>query len=241
MSVLLPKIKAETVFNLFKHLSGQSYQYFLDRQVSQLSKQLNQAMNGIEPLINALFTSLLPIFLALIFSGLFMATVSIYFMIVLWCWSAVVVAYTYYARSQGLALSREYASTNQSLAEHVSDCVLNINNVIYNAAQEDELTALKHSIKKMAVKDSRVRQYVSRTRFFHGVLSSALLVLVIAGLVAGYNKGTATVGQVVFILSITFGMSTLVTQFGVNLIRFARDRRQLLDGLRLLNHRHTMV
>lgn len=237
-----PKIKANTIYQMFCYLIGQSYCYFENKHAGFLINKITNVFSCLDQMLIAFFIDLFPPIVAIIISGIFMATVSPIFSIIFWLWAVSIIIYTYKTALVVGDLSKNVAGTRSILTGDTVDCIANINNVLFSATQKYEASVIKKDIDIMADKELWFRVYSSKTHLIRGIFSGIFLILLLIGLMYLYAQNKISAGDFVSIIMLSFSMISLLGgATGGAFVDLCASIGSLREGLGLLQEEYEVI
>lgn len=237
-----PKIKANATYQMFCYLTGQSYRYFENKHTGSLTNKITNACIYLDQMLSTFFIDLFPPIVAIIISGVFMATVSPIFSIIFWLWAASIIIYTYKTALVIGDLSKDVAGIRSTLTGNIVDCIANINNVLFSATQKCEASVIKKDIDIMADKELRFRAYNSKTHLVRGIFTGIFLILLLIGLMHLYALNKISAGDFVSIIMLSFSMIGLLGgTTGGAFVDLCASIGSLREGLELLQDEYEVA
>lgn len=231
----VPFTKRKIVLDMLHHLGMQSSKYYEDKYSGDLVNKVNNAANSIDPVFMPLMTTLLPQFLAIVFSGLMLATVSPIFSILFWCWATALVMYSYHSARVGKEKSKNFASVSSKTYGLMTDILTNIQCVIVNATLHRELNTLSGALDGLTEKDQSMQRYLTKLRFIQLLFTNFLILANMIVLIYGYDNNWVSVGEFVFVLDLVFAISVVTREVGANLLELMKALGRLQEGLAIFD------
>jgi len=238
----LPKIKANTIYQMFCYLTGQSYRYFENKHTGFLINKITNAFGCLDQLIYIFFIDLFTQAIGIIISGIFMATVSPIFSIIFWLWAASIIIYNYKTALVTSDLSKDAAGIKSALTGDVVDCLSNVNNVLFSATQKYEAAAIKKDLAVMIAKETKFRVYSGKTNLVKGgVFTGIFLTLLLVGLMHFYALNKISAGDFVSIIMLSFAMIGSIGSAGSSFMELCVNIGSLREGLELLQDEYEVA
>jgi len=184
---------------------------------------------------------LFPPIIAIILSGIFMATVSPVFSIIFWFWAIGIIIYTYKTALIVSNLSKDAAGIRSALTGNIVDCISNINNVLFSATQAREASVIKKDLDVMITKEKELLIYNSKTYLVKGVFTGIFLILLLVGLMHLYAQNKISAGDFVSIIMLSFAMIGFLGPTGSAFMTLCINIGSLREGLELLQDEYEVA
>jgi ATP-binding cassette subfamily B protein len=193
--------------DLFRHLTGHSPSYFVNRAPGALTGRITATSNALYTIENMLVWNVLPPCMATVFAIGFVACVSWAMAACLVIIAGVVIVVMFHRAAAGKPLHHEFANQAAAVDGEMTDVVGNMAIVKafgclphehrrFDAKVERELTARRRSL-----------FYLERLRIAHALVAVGLTMILLAWAILLWERDAATTGDVVLVC--TLGLSVL--------------------------------
>lgn len=229
-----PKIRTEIYVAMFDHLSNHSLAFFQQNFSGDLANKIASMAEGIETTIKITIQSILGNLLTVAIAIVLLCTVHAVFAIILLIWIIIYVACGYKLSVNTAAHANNLAAINNLTLGKMVDRIANIVSmkVFSNISYESKI--VENDINAVGTKDITLQKQIMKTHAFLNLIYTALIVLLLAGLIHGRMQGWVTVGDFAFILSLSItiaGMVNALNQAFPTLSREIGKCQQALDAI----------
>jgi len=193
--------------DLFRHLTGHSPSYFLNRMPGTLTSRITATSNAVFTVENMFVWNVLPPCVASVAAILLVLTISVTMAAVLTVIAGAMVIVMFRMAAAGRPLHHDFARKAAAIDGEMVDVISNMPLVKafcgvgrehrrFDAIVDREMTARRRSL-----------LYLERLRILHAVITVALTIGLAAWAILLWQRGAATTGDVV--LACTLGLSIL--------------------------------
>jgi ATP-binding cassette, subfamily B, bacterial len=213
-----PFVRARVVSYAFSYLSLHSHQYFQDNLSGDLANKIQDIGKSIENIFEPIMT-IMYIICTVLITTIIAYTISFYFSIAIIIWVILFVMLSFALSKNIIHYSKDLAEIKSLLSGKYVDSLMNIFNINIFARQKFEKNYLEKISDEVAEKDVCLRWKLLKLWAIQGTLCALILGVMIFILIYLRSKGLVTVGDFVFIVSITitvihqvFGIAELVSR-----------------------------
>jgi ATP-binding cassette subfamily B protein len=217
--------------DLFGHLSGHSPSYFAERLPGALASRITATSNATFTVENTGSWNVLPPCVAVVCSILFIGSVNLTMAGALVAASAALGALIFHLARRGTPLHRSFASKAAAVDGQLVDVIGNMGVVRAFGAmfREQSRIASTIGIEMGARRASLI--YLEGLRLIHAVITTLLIAGVVAWGITLWQSGAATVGDLVLITSLSFGILHCTRDLAVALVDLTQHVARLEEAI----------
>jgi ATP-binding cassette subfamily B protein len=207
---LFPKLRTEISIALFDHLTEHSVSYFQRNFSGDLANKVQNVSDSVESIIQNINRYVVANVVTLSISLILLATVHVFFAVVLLLWGIAYVLNGYAMAKKTARIAHQFSHSNSFLTGQLVDSISNIlsakifSNVSFEKGRIDE------AVNTVGDQDKLLQKQVMWTDFYQNIIFTALIACLMAGLIYGRVHGLITVGDFAFILSLSITIAMMV-------------------------------
>ena len=226
--------------DLFSHLSGHSPSYFAERLPGALASRITATANAAFTTENTGSWNVLPPCVAVVGSIILIGSVNLTMAAALVGASACLGALVFHLARHGTPLHRSFAAKAATVDGEMVDIIGNMPVVRAFGAMYREQRRVAETIGvEMGARSSSLI-YLERLRLIHAVITTALIAGVVAWALLLWRGGTATVGDLVLITSLSIGILHCTRDLAVALVDLTQHIARLEEAIGALLSAHDL-
>jgi ATP-binding cassette subfamily B protein len=226
--------------DLFDHLSRHSPSYFAERLPGALAGRITAASNAAFTVSNTMSWNVLPPCIAVICAIALIGTVDPIMAGTLLAIAAALGALIYFMARKGTGLHRDYAQQAAAVDGELVDVVGNFGVVRAFGATLREQRRFAGTVRTEMHSRSTSLLYMERLRLVHAVLTAFLTAAIIGWTLMLWQRGQATVGDIVLITSLAFGILHGSRDLAVALVDLTQHLSRLEESVGALLSEHEL-
>ena len=235
---LFVRLYTEITLDIFNYTAKHSYRFFQERFSGSIANKILYLPRDIESLLRTVADKFVPKILAVLVAVMMLVFIQPIFSIILLVWVIVFVSGTCLLANRSFKNSITFSKSLNRLDGKLIDSISNIitGKIFANLAFESKIIKSEHE---------QVNHNYTVMKFFnikiHALQGMAVTLLVAAMLTALINfrmQGLVTVGDFVFVLSLSSSIIMSVWNLGQDLVNFTRDSGKCQNALSLINVPH---
>jgi len=199
---IFPEVRLRVFSETFSHVSAHSHQYFQDNLAGDLVNKISNIGEGIESIFLPMI-SIANIFFTVLIAVCISYTINIYFSLALIIWAMFFIIISISLSRDIIHYSKDLAQIKSILSGKYVDSLMNIFNVSIFARQAFERSYLEKTSYEVMTKDIALRWKLLKLWTIQGILCALILAIMIFILIFLRSKGDVTIGDFVFIISMT--------------------------------------
>jgi ATP-binding cassette subfamily B protein len=217
--------------DLFGHLSGHSPSYFAERLPGALASRITATSNATFTVENTGSWNVLPPCVAVVCSIVFIGSVNLTMAGALVAASAALGALIFYLARRGTPLHRSFATKAAAVDGELVDVIGNMGVVRAFGAMFREQSRISSTIGiEMGARRTSLI-YLERLRLIHAVITTLLIAGMVAWGITLWQGGAATVGDLVLITSLSFGILHCTRDLAVALVDLTQHVARLEEAI----------
>jgi ATP-binding cassette subfamily B protein len=190
--------------DLFAHLSGHSPSYFAERLPGALASRITATSNAAFTLLNTGSWNVLPPCIGVAFAIVFIGSVNPSLALVLAGCAAALGAVVFSLAGRGTGLHRTFAASAATVDGELVDVISNFGVVRAFGATFREQARISETMEHEMAARRRSLYYLEHLRLVHAVLTALLTAGVMAWGIVLWQRGQATVGDLVLLTALAF-------------------------------------
>jgi ATP-binding cassette subfamily B protein len=226
--------------DMFDHLSRHSPAYFAERLPGALASRVTAASNAAFTVSNTMAWNVLPPCIAVLCAILLIGTVDPIMAGSLFAVAAALGALIHYMARNGTPLHRDYARQAAAVDGELVDVVGNFGVVRAFGATLREQRRFAGTLRSEMAARSNSLLYMERLRLTHAVLTAVLTAGIIGWTLMLWQHGQATVGDIVLITSLAFGILHGSRDLAVALVDLTQHLSRLEESVGSLLTEHEL-
>ena len=217
--------------DLFGHLSGHSPSYFAERLPGALASRITATSNATFTVENTGSWNVLPPCVAVVCSIVFIGSVNLTMAGALVAASAALGALIFYLARRGTPLHRSFATKAAAVDGELVDVIGNMGVVRAFGAMFREQSRISSTIGiEMGARRTSLI-YLERLRLIHAIITTLLIAGMVAWGITLWQGGAATVGDLVLITSLSFGILHCTRDLAVALVDLTQHVARLEEAI----------
>lgn len=215
-----------------KDMYKQSQQFFHDRFSGSISTSLRDISDGLSDIVYEIVFQFIPAFFLFVSLGFVMFKMHFAYILVLLVWMVFQVCLIRYTQKQSQLRSKNYADKRSELFGKIIDSISNHLSVTSFTATEHEQARIKETETQLIDRRAHAMHYHQGVTF---ISASIEVLFVFAGILPIYlyqfQKGEATVGDLMLILLGIYGMMKVVQNISERMLVFYEQIGTCQDAL----------
>ncbi len=217
--------------DLFAHLSGHSPSYFAERLPGALASRITATSNAAFTTANTSSWNVLPPCVAVACSIIFIGSVNPIMAGALVAAAAVLGALVFHLAQRGTPLHRSFAAKAAAVDGELVDVIGNMGVVRAFGAMFREQKRIAATIGTEMGARSTSLIYLERLRLIHAVITTVLISGVVGWGIMLWQDGAATVGDLVLITTLSFGILHCTRDLAVALVDLTQHVARLEEAI----------
>ena len=226
--------------DLFDHLSRHSPSYFAERLPGALAGRITAASNAAYTVSNTMAWNVLPPCIAVLCSILLIGMVDPFMAVTLLTIAAALGVLIHYMARRGTPLHRDFAQKAAAVDGELVDVVGNFGVVRAFGATFREQRRFASTLRTEMATRSTSLLYMEKLRLTHSVLTAILTAGIIGWTLTLWQHGQATVGDIVLITSLAFGILHGSRDLAVALVDLTQHLSRLEEAVGALLSEHEL-
>ena len=224
--------------DLFAHLAGHSPNYFSERLPGALASRVSATANAAFTLENTGVWNVIPPCVAVTLSIAYIGSVNVALAMTLLLTAAAVGVLIFWLARRGTPMHSDYAEKAAGVDGELVDVVGNFNVVRAFGAATRERRRYAATMDKEMASRRRSLYFLEHIRLVHAILTAALTAGVVGWGLLLWQNDRATVGDIVLITSLAFGILHGTRDLAVSLVDLTQHVARLGEaiGVLLLPH-----
>jgi len=227
-------VSADLRRDLFRHVTGHAPNYFMDRLPGTLTSRITATANAVYTTENMCVWNVLPPCVATFTAILFVSTVSVSMAAVLMVVAGIVVVAMFHLAARGRPLHHEFADKAAAVDGEMVDVIGNMPMVRAFCGITRELTRFDATIDRESSARRCSLRYLERLRLFHALVTVVLTVGLLAWVIALWQRGAATTGDVVLVCTLGLSVLHATRDLAVALVDVTQHMARLSEALMTL-------
>ena len=220
--------------DLFAYLSGHSPSYFADRLPGGLASRVSATGNAVFTLENTGVWNVLPPCFAVICAVLFIGSVNPRLAITLVAIAMAMGVVIFFLARAGTDLHRDFATKAAAVDGELVDIIGNVSVVRAFGASLREQKRIGATIRSEMGARRRSLVYLEKLRLLHAVMTALLTAGVVCWGILLWQKGQATVGDIVLLTSLAFSILHGTRDLAVSLVDLTQHVARLEEAIGVL-------
>jgi ATP-binding cassette, subfamily B, bacterial len=226
--------------DLFRHLSGHSPSYFTERLPGALASRITATANAAFTTENTGSWNVLPPCVGVVCAIVFISFVNLLMAATLVAFAAGLGALVFHLAHRGTPLHRSFAAKAAAVDGELVDVIGNMGVVRAFGAtlREQKRIGATIGVETGARRSSLL--YLERLRLIHAVITASLIAGVVAWGILLWQHGQATVGDLVLISALSFGILHSTRDLAVALVDLTQHIARLEEAIAALLTEHEL-
>ncbi len=232
------RLYTDITLTVFDYTAGHSYRFFQENFAGSIANKILYLPRDIESLLRAVTDNFVPKILAVLIAASMLMLVQPLFSIILLIWVFLFVSGTCLLAVKSTKNALVFSKSINALDGKLIDSVSNIitGKIFANLDFESQRMADIHV--DVNNKYKIMQMFNMKLHALQGVGVTILVAVMLAALIYGRMHEWVTVGDFVFVLSLSASIIMNVWNLGQELINFTRDSGKCQDALSLINVPH---
>ncbi|MGE0224934.1 MAG: ABC transporter ATP-binding protein [Acetobacteraceae bacterium] len=226
--------------DLFAHLSGHSPSFFSERLPGALASRISATANAAFTVENTGSWNVLPPCIAVTFAILFIGSVNPPLALVLSGFALCLGLFIYWLARRGTSLHRAYASNAAGVDGELVDVISNFGVVRAFGATFREQARIGERVGQEMAARRRSLYYLEHLRLIHAVLTVLLTAGVVAWGLMLWQRGQASVGDLVLVTTLAFTILHGTRDLAVALVDLTQHIARLEEAISALLIAHEL-
>lgn len=237
-SLTFPQVTADLRADLFRHLADHGPRYFADRLPGTLTSRITATSNAVFTLENMFAWNVLPPIVGNIGAVVVLASVSLPVTAGLLLVASVMVLIIFCLAAAARPLHRAFADKAAVVDGEVVDVIGNMAIVRAFGGIRREGRRVKEALDQEAGARQRSLLFMDRLRSFHSAMVVAMMVGLLAWVIALWQRGAATTGDVVLVCTLGFSILQATRELAYAFVDVTQHMARLAEaiGTLLLPH-----
>ncbi|WP_298625281.1 ABC transporter ATP-binding protein [uncultured Legionella sp.] len=201
---VIPRFQADVRMSVFDYLSKQSYHYFSNQMAGSLANKINDLPRALDSIFMIITWYGIAAFSSIIVALILMCTINYWFAIVLLTWIILQLFISYKLSKKVDRYSIDNAEDKSELSGKIVDSLSNSSAVKLFARAKEELAYVKVSQDREENSNKKLTIYMNIFRLYLDIPVTVMLSTMIYLLLAFWQKGLITTGDLVFIFNVSF-------------------------------------
>jgi ATP-binding cassette subfamily B protein len=230
-SYTFPSVTCDLRRDLFRHLTGHSQSYFMDRMPGMLTSRITATSNAVYMLENMFIWNVLPPCVGTFGAIALVLTVSGPMAALLVVVAAVVVVTMFRLAAAGKPLHHDFADKAAAVDGEMIDVVGNMPIVRAFGGIVREHRRFDATLDRELGARQRSLRYLERLRLLHAVVTVILTVALLAWAIMLWERGAATAGEVVLVCTLGLSVLHATRDLAVALVDVTQHMARLSEAL----------
>lgn len=156
-------------------------------------------------------------------------------------WAIAFVSITLLFTKKTKHLSHVFSESKSTLSGKIVDSVTNLMNIRLFSRNDYENNRLGNAVTDTVNKDRAVQWYILKMRIFWDVSFMMLICGMLGALIFMYSKGTITVGDFAFVMTVSINIFMYLWQMAAGFVQFAEELGKCSQALTIVTTPHEIV
>lgn len=220
--------------DLFRYLTGHAPSYFSDRLPGMLSSRITATSNAVFTMENMMVWNVLPPLAATLGAVLFLATISLPITIAAIVISAALCFILFRMAAAGRPLHHGFADRAAAVDGELVDIITNMPIVRAFGGLHREFQRFEETVDGEMKARRRSLVYLEKLRLFHGIVTIALTIALLAWIIILWQRGMASNGDVVLVCTLGFTILHATRDLAVALVDVTQHMARLSEAIATL-------
>lgn len=231
---LFPKLRTEISVALFKHLTKHSVSFFQRSFSGDLANKTQSVSEGIEAMILGFNQYICGNLFMLIISLALLATVHIYFSIILFFGIASLILSGYLLNKKTTSFAHDFAEEKSKVAGQLVDSISNIMSAKIFSNTAHETNRIEGVFNSVGQKDKLLQKHIMFISLNLNIIYMMFIALLMAGLIYFRIHGTLTAGDFAFILGLSITTSAMISGLNDRMPEFSKNIGKCQQALNVI-------
>jgi len=229
-----PSVTCDLRRDLFRHLTGHSPSYFMDRMPGMLTSRITATSNAVYMLENMFIWNVLPPCLGTFGAIALVLTVSGPMATLLVVVAAIVVVTMFRLAAAGKPLHHDFADKAAAVDGEMIDVIGNMPVVRAFGGIAREHSRFDATLDRELGARQRSLRYLERLRLLHAVVTVILTIGLLAWAIVLWQRGAASAGEVVLVCTLGLSVLHATRDLAVALVDVTQHMARLSEALATL-------
>ena len=220
--------------DLFRYLTGHAPSYFADRLPGMLSSRITATSNAVFTMENMMVWNVLPPLAATLGAVLFLATISLPITLAAIAISIILCFILFRMAAAGRPLHHGFADRAAAVDGELVDIITNMPIVRAFGGLHREFQRFEETVEGEMKARRRSLVYLEKLRLFHGVVTIALTIALLAWIIILWQRGMASNGDVVLVCTLGFTILHATRDLAVALVDVTQHMARLSEAVATL-------
>ncbi|MBY0406562.1 MAG: ABC transporter ATP-binding protein/permease [Rickettsiales bacterium] len=236
-----PLLQADIREKLTGYVFGHSHRYFSSHLTGSISNKIGDMVHGVHFMVTQGVRFYIPSVVCALFTAAIMASISPLFAAVLLGWTVAHLAICAYYSKLCDTVAFTHSELRSELMGRIVDSISNFITVRLFARQAEELAYIHRFQQQEIAAHRRMIFTIAKVKMLLEVPCFLMIVLLIRVLVARWQEGLVSSGDVAFILSTTINLMYLLWRVGMEFPTFYREIGVCQQALALVQEPHELL
>jgi ABC-type multidrug transport system, ATPase and permease components len=220
--------------DIFRHLTGHAPSYFSDRLPGMLTSRITATSNAVFTVENMFVWNVLPPCIATISAILLIGTVSVTMSAGLLLIAGVMVVGMFHMAAAGRPLHDDFADKAAAVDGEMVDVINNMPLVRAFCGLSHEHDRFDATVKRELNARGRSLRYLEKLRITHAVVTVLLTIALLAWVIALWQRGAATTGDVVLVCTLGLSILSATRDLAVALVDVTQHVARMTEAIATL-------
>jgi ATP-binding cassette subfamily B protein len=227
--------------DLFRHLTGHAPSYFSERLPGMLTSRVTATSNAVFTVENMMIWNVMPPCIATIAAIVLIGTVSPAMSVGLIMVAAIMVFAMFCFAAAGKSLHDDYASKAAAVDGEMVDVINNMPLVRAFGGFGHEHDRFDATVGRELIARGRSLRYLEKLRISHAAVTVVLTIALLAWVVALWQRGAATTGDVVLVCTLGLAILSATRDLAVALVDVTQHSARLAEAVATLLQPHELI
>ena len=226
--------------DMFRHLTGHAPSYFSDRLPGMLTSRITATSNAVFTVENMFVWNVLPPCVATISAILLIGTVSVAMSAGLIVIALIMLVAMFRLAAAGKPLHDDFADKAAAVDGEMVDVISNMPLVRAFCGLSYEHDRFDATVERELDARGRSLRYLEKVRLVHAVVTVVLTIALLAWVIALWQRGAATTGDVVLVCTLGLSILSATRDLAVALVDVTQHVARLTEAIATLLLPHEM-
>ncbi len=235
---LFPKLRTEISVALFKHLTKHSVSFFQRNFSGDLANKTQSVSEGIESMILSFNQYICGNLFMLIISLALLATVHVYFSIILFVGVIALIINGYLLNRKTTSFAHDFAEEKSRVTGQLVDSISNIVSAKIFSNTTHETNRIEAVFNAVGQKDKLLQKHIMFISFNLNIIYMIFIALLMVGLIYFRVQGSLTAGDFAFILGLSITTSNMISGLNDQMPEFSKNIGKCQQALNVIIASH---
>jgi len=213
----LPYIREQVVADMYRHIESYRYSYFVTQLAGNISNKIADMARSLTRVIEITLHELVQKACIIIVAIASMSLVHPLFSLILLVWGVVMLGISIFCMHKTNQYVHLFAQSRSRMFGRIIDQLVNILSIKLTATSEQKHGSLDHLLDDTRQKDQAVLWFLLKVRYFQGLSLTLMISAVAVVLMMLRDRGQLTVGDIVFVISLSSTIARYIWQITQNI------------------------